>query len=175
MITLRELKGTKEDYLLLHKWCSNKNVYEWFEQRLLSLEEIINKYKKKLNEKKQQLFIIQLNGKDIGYTQIYKFEKDIDFKELNNYRCLYEFDTFIGEEEYLSKGYGTIIIKEITKLIYSNYEADAIILRPFKRNVRAVKCYKKSGYIIINEYEGKDSLNNKETILILLNEKNTNV
>ena len=172
MITLRKFKDSKEDYQLLHKWCSNKNVYEWFEQRILSLDEITNKYKKKLNDKKQQLFIIQLNGKDIGYTQIYKYEED--FKELSNYKCLYEFDTFIGEEEYLSKGYGTSIIKEITNMIYSNYEADAIILRPFKRNIRAVKCYQKSGYDIIDEYEGKDSLNNKETILILLNEKNTN-
>jgi aminoglycoside 6'-N-acetyltransferase len=174
MIALRELKDSKEDYLLLQKWCSNKNVYEWFEQRILSLDEITKKYKKKLDDKKQKLFIIQLNNKDIGYTQIYKFENDINFKDLNKYKYIYEFDTFIGEEEYLSRGYGTSIIKEITKIIYSNYEANAIILRPFKRNIRAVKCYQKCEYDIIDEYEGKDSLDNKETILILLNKKNTN-
>lgn len=30
-------------YKLLYKWCSNKFVYEWFEQRILSYDEIVKK------------------------------------------------------------------------------------------------------------------------------------
>ena len=57
-------------------------------------------------------------------------------------------------------------------MIYNNYNADAIILRPFKRNIRAIKCYTKNDFKIIDEYIGKDSIGNKETILVLLNSKN---
>ena len=45
-------------YRLLYKWCSNKFVYEWFEQRILSYDEIVKKYKKKLLEGKQTLLLI---------------------------------------------------------------------------------------------------------------------
>ena len=41
------------NYKLMYKWCREKFVYEWFEQRTLSLEEIISKYKSKLLTKKQ--------------------------------------------------------------------------------------------------------------------------
>lgn len=59
-------------------------------------------------------------------------------------------------------------------MIYSKYDADAIILRPFKKNVRAIKCYQKCDYKIIGEYKGTDTIGNLEMITVLLNEKNTN-
>ena len=109
-ISFRKLNDRKVDYLKLYKWCQNKFVYEWFEQRILSFDEICNKYEKKLMQNKQKLFIIK-------------------------------------------------------------YNADAIILRPFKRNIRAIKSYEKCGYKIINEYDGKDTLGNPEVITVLLHKK----
>ena len=50
-------------YKLLYKWCSNKFVYEWFEQRILSYDEIVKKYKKKLLAGKQKLLLINYNNK----------------------------------------------------------------------------------------------------------------
>ena len=173
-ISFRKLRDCNDDFMLLHKWCQNKYIYEWFEQRKLSFDEIVVKYRNKLNGGKQELFIIQSDGKDIGYTQMYKFEYDHDIKNIESYNNIYEFDLFIGEEEYLSKGIGAIIIKNISNMIYSKYNADSIMLRSFKRNIRAIKCYQKCNYKIVDEYLGKDSLNNPETILVLINEKNTN-
>lgn len=173
-ISFRKLLDSNEDFALMHKWCKNKYIYEWFEQRELSLNEITTKYKNKLKNKEQELFIIKCNQIDIGFTQIYKFENDNNIKNIERYKNIYEFDIFIGEEEYLFKGIGSSIIRKINNMIYSNYKADAIILRPFKRNIRAIKCYEKCNYKIIDEYKGTDTLNNPETITVLLNEKNTN-
>ena len=170
-ISFRKLNNN--DFNLLYTWCNQKYVYESFEQRRLSYEEIVTKYTNKLNNGKQELFIIQCDNKDIGFTQLYKFENDINLNT-DKYNNVYEFDLFIGEEGYLSKGIGTIIVKEINNIIYSNYNADAIILRPFKRNIRAIKCYEKCDYKIINEYKGTDTIGNPEIITVLLNEKNTN-
>ena len=167
-LVFRELNDNEEEFKQIHKWCNNEFVYEWFEQRVLSLDEIITKYKNKLNNNKQDILIITYNGKDIGLFQIYKFERDIDLKELDKFKNIYEYDLFIGEEEYLSKGIGTKIVKQINELIYSKYLGDAIILRPFKRNIRAINCYKKCNFKLIKEYDGVDTLGNKEIISILL-------
>ena len=173
-VTLRILNNDNAEFEQIYKWCENKFVYEWFEQRILSIDEIISKYKNKLEKGIQELFIIQYKSKDIGLVQFYKFEYDINFDELNKYKNIYEYDLFIGEKEYLSKGIGTNVVKLINEMLYSNYKADAIILRPFKRNVRAIKCYEKCNYKLIKEYTGKDTLGNTEVISVLLNTKNTN-
>ena len=57
-------------------------------------------------------------------------------------------------------------------MIYEDYNADAIILRPFKRNIRAIKCYEKCRFKNIYEYVGKDTLGNKERIVGLINKNN---
>ena len=162
-ITFRKLEDNDNEYNQLYRWCQKKLVYEWFEQRPLSLEEIINKYKNKLDKREQELLIIQYDNTDIGLVQIYKYEKD---------NSLYEFDLFIGNEEYVDKKIGTGVVKNITDYIYTNYNATGIILRPFKRNMRAIKCYQKCNYNIIDEYEGTDTLGNKEIYIVLENKKN---
>ena len=167
-IEFRKFKDEENEYKLIHKWCQNKNVYEYFEQRILSLEEITNKYKNKLN--KQELLIIQCDNKDIGLVQIYKYDDNINIGQFNN---PYEYDLYIGEEEYLNKGVGTLVVNKVKDMIYSKYNADALVLRPFKKNIRAIKCYQKCGFEITNEYDGTDSLSNKETICVLLNKKST--
>ena len=165
-INLRNLENKESEFRKLYEWCSNEYVYEWFEQRKLSLEEIREKYINKLNLGKQELFIIQYDNKDIGLVQIYKLEDSI--KELSNYNNIYEYDLFIGEKEYLNKGIGAIIVNYINNLLKNNYNADVLVLRPFKNNIRAIKCYQKAGFKIINEYEDTDTVGNKEIISVLV-------
>ena len=166
-ITFRNLNNSDDDFKKIYNWCQEKFVYEWFEQRKLSYDEIVNKYKSKLDKGKQKLFIIKLNNEDIGLIQIYKYEDDLNLK----IKDAYEYDLFIGEEEYLNKGIGSVIINKINNIIFNEYNADYIILRPFKRNVRAVKCYLKCGFKEIKEYTGSDTLGNLEEILVLLLKK----
>lgn len=45
-IYLRNIEDNEIDYKMLYKWCSNPKVYKYFEQRILSYEEIVDKYKK---------------------------------------------------------------------------------------------------------------------------------
>ena len=71
----------------------------------------------------------------------------------------------------MSKGIGTNIVQLINQIIYYEYLADAIILRPFKRNIRAIKCYEKCNFKLIADYDGKDTLGNPEIISVLLNTK----
>lgn len=45
-ISFRKIEDN-DDYIKLYNCCKNKYVYEWFEQRILSYDEIVNKYKNK--------------------------------------------------------------------------------------------------------------------------------
>ena len=158
-IELIKFVDDEKNYKLMHKWCSNDFVYEWFEQRVLSFDEIKNKYKNKLMSGEQDMYIMVCDDTPIGYVQIYKNDES------------YEFDLFIGEEDYLHRGIGSRVVKMINDLIYEKYKVDHIVLRPFKRNVGAVNCYKKNGFEIIDEYEDEDTLGNKEIYLLMINKK----
>ena len=170
-IDLIEFTDKKDNYELMYKWCSQEFIYEWFEQRKLSPEEIKNKYKNKLLANQQQLFFINYNDNKIGFVQIYKYD-DKKSESLKKYDSIYEYDIFIGESEYLSRGIGTQIIKYVNNYIYEKHLCDCIVLRPFKRNERAVKCYEKCGFEIVDEYVGSDTLGNKEKMIVLLNKPN---
>lgn len=170
-IDLIEFADKKDNYELMYKWCSQKFIYEWFEQRKLSYEEIENKYKNKLLVNQQQLFFINYNDNKIGFVQIYKYD-DKKSENLIKYDNIYEYDIFIEESEYLSRGVGTKIASYINNYIYENYLCDCIVLRPFKRNKRAVECYVKCGFEIVDEYVGLDTLGNKEKIMVLLSKLN---
>ena len=165
-IELIKFDDKQDNYELMYKWCSQKFIYEWFEQRKHSLEEIENKYKNKLLEIQQHSFFINYNNIKIGFAQIYKFD-DKKNDKLIKYNNIFEYDIFIGESEYLSRGIGTKIISYVNNYIYENYLCDCIILRPFDRNKRAIKCYEKCGFKKVDEYIGNDTLGNEEKIIVL--------
>ena len=167
-IELMDFIDSNITYELIHKWCSNKFVYEWFEQRILTYDEVVIKYKNKLLEGKQKLFLINYNDITIGLIQVYKYEDTI-FDKLKDYKNIYEYDIFIGDSNYIHKGLGTKIVSVVNNYIYENYLADCIVLRPFKRNIKAIKCYEKNNFHVINEYVGKDTLGNSEEIVVLIN------
>lgn len=162
-IELVNFLDNDSNYKLMYKWCSYEFIYEWFEQRKLSYSEIVDKYQKKLLLGKQKLFIINYNNKAIGYVQIYLYD-DI----LSNYNNFYEYDVFIGEVDYLSKGIGMEIVNYINEYIFKNLLGDGIILRVCKRNVRALKCYWKCGFKIIKEYDDVNTVNEREKYVMLI-------
>ena len=167
-IDLIKFTDKKDSYELMYKWCSQEFIYEYPEQKKFSFEEIENKYKNKLLANQPHLFFINYNDNKIGFVQIYKYD-DKKSKKLIKYDSIYEYDIFIGESEYLLRGIGTKVVNYINNYIYENYLCDCIVLRPFKRNKRAIKFYEKCGFEIVDEYIEIDTLGNKEKMIVLLN------
>lgn len=167
IIIFRNLNAN--DFKKIYLWCQEVFVYTWFEQRKLSFSEIKDKYQRKISEGKQELFIINYNGIDIGLVQIYPFNDSGIFSKNN--KKGYEFDIFIGDKNYLSRGIGKIVIHKICELLFQRENIDYIILRPFADNTRAVKCYLKCGFKIIQEYTDKDTIGNIRKICLMLLEK----
>src|SRR5690606_9634862 len=87
-----------------------------------------------------------LNGRPIGFLQI------IDpFEEESHYwgdveENLRAIDIWIGEEEDLGKGYGTIMMKLAIERCFSQPEVKGILIDPLASNTKAHRFYERLGF-----------------------------
>ena len=58
-----------------------------------------------------------------------------------------ELDIWMGSEKYCGKGLGSESIKVFCDYLIQKYEVERFIIRPSKRNIRAVKAYEKAGFM----------------------------
>ena len=121
----------------------------------MSFDEVKNKYKERTKEDaKVKVYMINLNNRNIGIIQYSRKDQDT-----------LEIDIFIGESKLLNKGIGTKVVT-----YFSNYlleKCKKVIMCPLKENIRAIKCYEKSGFKIIKEFEEKDTIGNNQVYLLM--------
>jgi RimJ/RimL family protein N-acetyltransferase len=121
-IILKPLKDN--DLVIFSKWLDKEYIYKWFcpdgeEQRKAWLDEV-NNINGQYNHIKH--FIVNYNGTTIGYclyTDIY-FEPEYlqeNYGIAVDKNSVYEIGFLIGEEEYLNKGIGKIIVKKLEEKI----------------------------------------------------------
>ena len=102
-------------------------------------------------------FIILDEGKPIGYIQycdLYAYRNictDLKGVFTNEDEGSYCIDLFIGEEEYLGKGYGSIIVQRFCDMLFLKVGVKRILIDPWVENIRAIRCYEKAGFQYIRE------------------------
>lgn len=155
-ILLRKLKNIDSDYKYLEKWYKEVEIYSAFEQRVLSYEEIKKKYcERTLESTKVPVYMIEYKKSPIGIVQ---------YKEIDNNK--YELDIFIGEINLHNKGIGQLVINKMCEYLFNN-NAKEIIMCPLKDNLKAIKCYKKCGFIIEKEFTDKDTIGNEQVYVLM--------
>lgn len=146
-IKLSILEDKEENYKLLEKWCSKEEIYIHFEQRILTYEEIVNKYKSRCSENsKVPVYMIYYKDKKIGIIQYKKVEE------------VYDLDIFIGELNLHNKKIGEKVINLISNYLINKKGAKELTLTPLSDNTKAIKCYQKCGYRIMNEFEAPNTI-----------------
>lgn len=170
-IYLREVFDREDEYRMLHKWCSNYSVYKYFEQRILSYDEIVSKYKKRTQKDCDICTeIIVSKNNPIGLIQYN--EMDFDDKKyfsLDNYNKVANVDMFIGEYNYQGLGIGSLVINYIGDYLIRNY--DCVVLIPEVENINAIKCYEKSGFKKIKEFDYSNTLGEKTRNILMIKER----
>ncbi len=155
-LRLRRLKDIESDYRFLEKWYKEKEVYLAFEQRVLSYEEIKNKYyERTLDNTNVPVYMIEYKKSPIGIVQ---------YKEIDKNK--YELDIFIGDTNLNNKGIGHLVINKMCEYLYNN-NAKEIIMCPLKDNLKAINCYKKCGFIVEKEFTEKDTIGNNQKYLLM--------
>lgn len=138
------------DMELLHKWLNTDFVKEWYgDKKGYTLEGVLKKYGKYItNEAPTTAYIIQINNKDVGYIQTYLIS---NYPEYNKYigagKDSAGLDLYIGEGDYIHKGYGKYIIKHFLEaVVFANPKVAGCILGPNPKNIAAIRTYSNVGF-----------------------------
>lgn len=158
-IKISLLEDKEENYKLLEKWCSNEKIYKYFEQRILSYDEIKNKYIKRCNvDSNVPVYMIYYKNEKVGIVQ---------YKKIND---IFDIDIFIGETSFHNKGIGEEVIKLFTKYLINVMGARKFSLVPLKDNLNAINCYKKCGYKVEKEIIEKNTIGEEKEYIEMMYE-----
>lgn len=141
---------TLEDIPLWNSWSNKPHVQNvWFIEGYEPKDYITQKI---MGNGYDYPFIIVIDDQAIGYIvccDLFAYRtrcphpKGLFTQEQAGTFCM---DLFIGEEDYLDKGYGTQIVKLFAQKIFNEFKAKIIYIDPSVTNKRAIRCYEKAGF-----------------------------
>lgn len=84
-----------------------------------------------------RLLVIRAEDRDIGC---------ISYDGLNNWRGIAELDIWIGSSADWDRGWGSAAIRELSGRLLRHPAVEYLIMRPSRRNARAIAAYQKAGF-----------------------------
>jgi RimJ/RimL family protein N-acetyltransferase len=72
----------------------------------------------------------------------------ISFRGLDRISRRATLGMMIGDRDYWGRGYGTAVIKQFVQFLFTRYNVHRIDLDTFAENERAIRTYKKCGFIV---------------------------
>ena len=166
-IYLRDIVDSDEEYKRLYSWCLNPSVYKYFEQRILSYDEVVSKYKRRVGNEEVKTLIIVYKDKEIGLVQ---YEK-MDDEDRESFGVLLDnvvsIDIFIGDSSFYGLGIGSRVVKYIGEYLLCRF--DMVIANVQSTNDSSINMCLKSGFKKLREVDYSDTLGNstKNTLLYL--------
>jgi RimJ/RimL family protein N-acetyltransferase len=127
------------DLTLLCIWFNKPHVKQWWNDDLTDAQ-ITAKYQSRIGNTQTVPFIVYLNSKAIGFIQYHQEAEDT-----------ISIDQFIGEEEYLNRGYGTGLVTAFIEKLFTNPVIKKIMTDVNPDNARAQRCYEKAGFMFVKE------------------------
>jgi len=146
MISLRTFTIT--DLGLIEKWLDKENITFFFGEPAVWINEISNHLPSMPNDWKYH-YMVEINNIPIGFTQYYDVVQAPIGKWANTPDKTAGIDYLIGEEQYLGKGYGHILIKAIVKEISLTGRFRYIIADPNPADKPSTAVLLKNGFIIL--------------------------
>jgi len=136
-IILREI--TENDTPLILKWRNSEFIMSNFVLREQFTEQSQKIWLNDIIAKGKAVQYIILNDNlPIGSVYI----RDINYTHKKG-----EFGIFIGERDFIGKGFGGLATKEILEIAFGKLKLHRIYLRVFPDNISAIKTYEKVGFV----------------------------
>lgn len=148
-------KFNPSDLNFLCEWFNKLHIKKWWNDGLTH-EEIKDKYRKRIGDITVFPFIVYLDNSPIGFIQYYHADKIGDGWWSDEIEGTVGIDQFIGEENFIGKSYGKIMIKEFVCFLFKNPIVTKIITEVDPKNVRAKRCYEKTGFHKVGEIDTPD-------------------
>ena len=146
METIFRFAPLEESHLsMLCKWFNKQHVKEWWNDNLND-DEIKSKYRARIGSDSILPFVAYLDEKPIGFIQYYHPKKMGDDWWPDEMQGTVGIDQFIGEEEYINRGYGTQMIGQFLVKLFSDAKIKKVVTDVDENNHRAIRCYEKLGF-----------------------------
>lgn len=142
---------TDNDLDKMYNWLLKDFVHEWFANGCNITMDFVKRVFGGESETLKK-WIIQIDDKDIGYIQSYYYSDDDGIsnkykKEIGSDDGSMSFDFFIGEENFIHKGYGKHIIKNfLDNIAFKDPRCTNLIVGPRTKNTASIKTLEKNGF-----------------------------
>lgn len=154
---------------LLLKWLETPHVKKWWDQDVTYTMDLVKeKFGKhihglalsKNSNHKTYAYIICANKEMIGYIQAYNAhdfaqENGLNFSTISRSVC--GIDLFIGEQLFLHKGWGTVILNAFESQVLTTH-FDRCLIDPAKDNLTAIKAFTKAGFKIFEQFQTESNI-----------------
>ncbi len=138
----------ENDFEKMYHWINLPHVNRWWDNRPVTYSELVNKYSKRIASDKYKVNLFGIRDEFIGFIQSYIVEDPKLFKTTEPGVGI---DLFIGEKDFLHKGYGTEAIQTyIDEIIKKEYDVKYVFIDTDENNLAAIKSYMKVGFRVVN-------------------------
>lgn len=148
------------DFALIYKWMHEPHVIPQWQLNKPYLELAVY-FEKMLMDDHQRLYVIQIEGQDVGYLEIYEAKRD----RLSLYYPALENDfgwhILLGEKNVVGKGHFRAVMRMLIYFIFENSSAEKIVGEPDEN----VKSYQYIAQDIAFEAQKKIKMLEKNAIL----------
>lgn len=146
-VTLRLM--TIDEMPLMVGWLNQPHVAEWFHDHPTTLEAVTEKYKPRIDgTSPTKVFTAVAGGKPIGMIQAYQVHNYPEYAEAIGMDEAIGIDLFIGEADYLGKGYGRDIIDAFVRDAVGEHFEDAqlVVASPSVNNLGSINAFEVAGF-----------------------------
>jgi aminoglycoside 6'-N-acetyltransferase len=130
-----------EDLPTVGEWLNEPHVAEWWEDVDDKLAEI----REAMLAPSTQPFIVELDGRPIGYIQSYDPHLEEDHPYRDQPVGTLGIDQFIGEPELVGVGHGSRLIAAFVEALFRE-GVPRVVIDPDPANARAIRAYEKAGF-----------------------------
>jgi RimJ/RimL family protein N-acetyltransferase len=145
-------KLTEADLPLLHRWLNTTHVSQWWEvdgKRNPDYEDVINKFIPRIQGRDQvNCYLVQYDTRPVAFIESCLIDNFPTGKEaLRIPANAAGVDTFIGETDFLHKGFGAVYIRKFLKeIVFLQPEITSCIIDPEPVNKITIRAYEKAGF-----------------------------
>jgi RimJ/RimL family protein N-acetyltransferase len=129
---------TEDDLPLLFEWLNRPHVAEWWHSAA-SIAEVAETYLPRTKSPSDgEPYLAFLGQRPVAYIQWYPA---MDFGT-----GVVGIDQFLSDPKDLGRGLGTALARQFAESLFTNPDVTRIVVDPSPDNLRAIRCYEKSGF-----------------------------